>query len=207
MSLLSTVGSIFTKALPWVAAGVGLLSTVKQYQGAKAIEKEGEFNAQVFLDESAAAWRSYEDKAAILRDEQRRENAAARTGYAKSGVALEGTPMTVLSDFVYRQSLDQTALYNTAVAQDKSLKTKGALVQWQAYNQAGALRSQALGNFGASLISTAGRVQYPTPWTKADDTAVVESAKTAPRVTRPNYSRAQANAVPGASGWRPVASR
>jgi hypothetical protein len=205
MSLLSTVGSIFTKALPWVSAGLGLLSTVKSYQGASALEKQAGFNAEVWRDEAAASWRSYQDKAQILRNEQRLFNQTQTANYAKSGVTLEGTPMEVLNDFIYRQSLDQHALYDTAVAEDKRRKTEAANAIWQAHGQANAMRTQALSNFGATLINSTGRVNYGAPWTPEDDAAVTEAATATPRrVTRPNYSRAQANAVPGGAGWRPV---
>jgi hypothetical protein len=210
MSLLSTVGSIFTKALPLVSVGLGLLSTVKQYQGAKALEKQGEFNAGVFREEASAAWRSYEDRAMVMRDEQRRLNQEQLANYAKSGVTLEGTPMAVLSDMIYRQSLDKTALYNTAVAEDKRLKRQGAQEEWQAHVQSSAARNNALANFGSTLISSSGRVVYETPWTSTDDAKVKKSASKAAPVKRttstPRYTRAQANAVPGASGWRPITS-
>lgn len=203
MSLLTTVGTLITKALPWVSAGIGLLSTVKQYQGAKAIEKEGAFNRAVFDDEAAAAWRSYEDRASILREQHRIENAAARANYAKSGVTLSGSPMVALLAFKRRQEADERALYNTAVAGDRQIRSKGAMAEWQAINTANSVRSQALGNFGASLLSTAGRISYATPWTSADDDKLVAETPTA-RATKPRYTRSQANAVPGGRGWRPM---
>ena len=205
MTLINTIGSMFTKALPWVSAGLGLLSTVKSYQGANALEKQAGFNAEVWRDEAAASWRSYQDKAQILRDEQRLFNQTQTANYAKSGVTLEGTPMVVLNDFIYRESLDQNALYNTAVAEDKRRRAEAANAIWQAHGQANAVRAQALSNFGATLINSADRVNFGAPWTRSDDAAVVEAATSAPlRVTRPNYSRAQANAVPGGAGWRPI---
>lgn len=205
MSLLSSVGDLFTKALPWVSAGLGLLSTVKSYQSAKAVEKQGAFNADVWRAEAAANWRSYEDKAQIMRHEQRIFNETQKANYAKSGVALEGTPILVLNDIIYRQKLDETALYHEASAQDAKLKRQGAQAEWQAYNEASAIRSQALSNFGSSLLGASGRVMYGDPWTSSDDEKVKAKATKAPtKVTRPNYTRAQANAVPGGSGWRPV---
>lgn len=199
MALLDEVGSIFTKALPWVSAGINLLSTVKAYQGANAIEKQGQYNAQQMREEADAGWTAYRDKAAILTEQQRLFYATQRTNYLKSGVELQGTPMAVLADIVHRQRMDQVALYHTAQA-DYIHDVKAArLAEWQGYQEADAVRSKALSNFGASLISS--KLSYPVPWQPADTTAVVDAATSS---SGPHYTPAQANAVPGASGWRPA---
>lgn len=203
MSVVSAIGDIITKALPFVSAGLGLLSTVKSYQGAKAIEQQGQYNTEVYNDEAAAAWRAYQDRAAIQRDDQRRANATAVTQYAKSGVTMTGSAMDVLNDMVYRQKLDNTALYDTAAVDSKRLRTQAVQAEWQAHNQANAVRSQALTNFGSTLLGTADKLYYGNPWTSKTDDKVVASIEAAPK-SKANYTRAQANAVPGASGWRPI---
>lgn len=199
-----SLGTFLTNALPWVTAGIQLLSTVKSYQSAKAIEKQGDFNRKVWEDEALASWRAYEDQAAILRDEQRMYLETAKAGYAKSGVILSGTPIEVLNDMVYRQERDQMALHNQAVAEHKRRSREAAQAEWQAHMQGNAIRSQALGNFGASLISTVGRYDYGSLWSKKSDEAHAATvAPTAPTKGK-RYTTAQANAVPGARGWRPV---
>lgn len=113
--------------------------------------------------------------------------------------------MIVVNDIVAQQQLDQTALYHEASAADARLKREASLAQWQSHNQASSIRSQALANFGSSLLGAAGRVTYGNPWTSSDDEKVTQQATSKPaRVTKPRYTRAQANAVPGGAGWRPI---
>lgn len=201
--LFSTVGSLITKALPWISAGVGLLSTVKSYQQARAVEKEGAFNSEVWQAEAVASWRAHEDKAMVLRDQQRRFLGAQRTNYAKSGVTLSGTPMTVLNEIVYMQGLDQQAQYNTAVADRTRRLTEATTAQWQAHMQGNAIRTQALSNFGATLINTAGRINYGAGVAQQEEDQMIAAGQSAPASKR-KYTTAQANAVPGARGWRPL---
>lgn len=196
-----SVGAMFKAALPWISTGLNLLSTVKQYQAASTIEKQGKFNAQVFRDEAAAAWRSYNDQAAIQRHEQRLFQGAARAAYGKAGVAMEGTPMEMLADIVYRQELDQVALFNTAAVGQKKLAREAAMAEWRGYQEGSAIRSQALGAFGTALLAPTYR--YGTPWTGADTSDAASRASSAPAARRVSPA-ARGNQVPGARGWRPV---
>lgn len=202
MGLIADVGSIFTKALPWVTAGINLLSTVESYQGAKAVENQGRYNAELLRDEADAAWVSYTDKANVLREQQRLFVATQRTNYAKSGVTLEGTPMLVLNDIVAKHRLDQVAAYHTAQADYTHDIRAARLTEWQGYQQADAIRSGALSQFGASLVAS--KLRYPVPWTDKDTDEVQAAAVEA--ASAPRYTRAQANAVPGGAGWRPMRS-
>lgn len=201
MSLLD-VGKMFSNALPWLQVGFDLFSTVRSVQGAGAIEAEGRYNAQAKQEEADAAWRAYEDRAAILRDQQGRFLATQTTNFAKSGVTLQGTPMEVLNDMVYRQHLDQVALYDTASVEYKRTVNEGHMAEWQAYQRASSVRDQAFSNFGASLLST--QTQFAAPWTKSTTDAVTAAA--APETAGPHYTQAEANAVPGSRGWRPMRS-
>ena len=110
---------------------------------------------------------------------------------------MAGSPMEVLNEMVYQQGLDSQALYHTAVADDKKLKTQGALAEWEAYQKGSAIRTQALGNFGSSLLTN--QLRYPVGWDKKTTDAVVANVDEA---AAPRYSRAEANAVPGSSGLR-----
>ena len=200
MALLDTIGNLFTKALPWVSAGVGLLSAVKSYDAAGQVEKQGRINAQIERSDAVAYWRSYEDRAAIMRNEQRRFTATQRTNYAKSGVVFEGTPMEVLNDISYHQTLDLQAMRSEADANWRKAQTSANVTEWQCYQQGSATRTQALSNFGSTLLTS--QLSYGKPW-KSSDTAKVKKAAAAPAST-PRYTRQQANAVPGGRGWRPV---
>lgn len=199
MSLLD-VGTMFTKALPWLQVGLNLFSTVKSLDSASAVESQGRYNAQARLEEADAVWRAYEDRAAILREQQSRFTATQTANYAKSGVTMQGTPMLVLNDMVYRQHLDQVALYDTANVEYKRLVNESHMLEWQAYQEGSSVRDQALANFGSSLLST--QSQFGLPWTKKTTDEVVSTATPAPR--KPNYTPAEANAVPGGRGWRPM---
>lgn len=159
MSLLTTIGDLFVKATPWISLGSNLLSTVKSFDAAKDIEKAGTFNRKVFEDEAAASWQAYEDQAAVLRHEQRVFYGEQQNKYAVSGVALEGTPMLVLNDILARQELDQTALESQAKVEWTSRLNKGALAEWEAYQQGAAMRSGALTNLTSTLLSQ--DIRYP----------------------------------------------
>lgn len=41
MAVFSTIGDIFRTAAPWISVGANLLATVKQFESAKAIERQG----------------------------------------------------------------------------------------------------------------------------------------------------------------------
>ena len=196
---LETIGRLFTSAAPWISAGMNLLSTVKAFQGAGALEKEGRFNREVYEDEARQSWVAYEDQAAILQHQQRYFRETARTGFLKSGVEMQGSPMEVLNEIVYQQSLDQTAMYHTAQAGYRKLMNQGAMAEWQAYEQGSAIRSQALGNFGSSLLTS--QLRYPAGWDKRTTDGVVAGVDSAPPAAS-NYTRAEANAVPGRGGVR-----
>lgn len=162
MDFLATIGKLFADAAPWIAAGTGLLSTISNFQGAGAIEEQGRINREMYEAEAAATWRAYEDRASIMAHEQRLFYATQRTAYAKSGVEIQGSPMEMLNDIIYRQGQDRRALYTTAVAERKKLLTQANLDEWQGYQQGSAIRTQALSNFGSTLLSA--NLNYPTGW-------------------------------------------
>ncbi|MCB1631039.1 MAG: hypothetical protein KDI23_04360 [Pseudomonadales bacterium] len=145
MAVFSTIGDIFRTAAPWISVGANLLATVKQFESAKAIERQGAFNRGVFEAEGAAIWENYEDRAAILQAQQRRLRGEQAAAYAKSGVTLAGSPALVMAETLYLQELDQSAMYRQAVADRQSALNKGALAEWEAQQQGAAVRADAYG--------------------------------------------------------------
>lgn len=203
MSALSTIAKVFSNALPLVQTGLALFSTVKGYQAASAIEDEAKFNIRVFDAEREAAWRAYNDEASILRHEQDMFMSTQVAAYGKSGVMMAGSPMEVLADMTYRQQLDQTALYNRADVEQKKLQRQAHLAEWQAYQQASAVRTKSLANLGVTLMDA--NYRYGSMWSSSDREKVEKAAASSPkRAPAPRYTKQQANAVPGARGWRPV---
>lgn len=160
MSVFSTIGDIFTKAAPWISVGANLLSTVKQLESAKAIERQGTFNRGVFEQEGLAIWSNYEDRAAIMRNQQRQLRAEQATAFAKSGVTLAGSPAYVMAETLYLQELDQSAMYKQAVADRQSAVNKGELAAWEAQQQGAATRSQAYGQL-AGTIAQGAQLLFP----------------------------------------------
>jgi len=175
---LSTVGTLFRNAAPWISTGLSLLSTVKSFEAANQIENEGQFNRATFEAEAVAVWRSYQDRADILYHEQNLFTGAQTANYAKSGVALQGSAMEVLNDITYRQNLDQRALFSEGKAEATSRLNKGSLAEWQAYQSGAATRTNAIGNLGSTLLNASGRVYFPTPWTSSDTEKVEKEATT-----------------------------
>lgn len=209
---IEAIGNLFRAATPWVSLGVNLLSTVKQFDAAKASEKFGEYNREVFEREAAASWHNYQDRATIMQREHMLFRAQQSTAYSKAGVAVSGSAIEVLNDIVYQQELDQRALYSEAVVERASRLNRGAVMEWQAYQEGAGIRSKALSNFAATLMDP--DIRYP--WRSQDTQQYVSQAAGpgAPQgsggspmatTTGPNYTRAQANAVPGRRGWRPNA--
>jgi hypothetical protein len=73
------------------------------------------------------------------------------------------------------------------------------LAEWEAYQKGSSIRTQALGNFGSSLLTS--QLRYPVGWGKETTDAVVANVEAAP-VRRSNYTSTEANAVPGRTGLR-----
>ena len=184
--MFEQIGELFRTATPWISAGMNLLSTVKAFEAAGDVERVGAFNRKVFEDEAAAVWRSYEDRATILTNEQRQFYAEQRAAYAKSGVEIQGSAVEVLKDIVYRQELDQVALRNEAVAERLSRLNKGAVAEWQAQQEGSGIRARALSNFAASLLDPA----TPSLWQSS--------------LPPPEQAAPQPTVGPARRGWRPV---
>jgi hypothetical protein len=170
MEFLAAVGRIFNNALPWVSAGLGLLSTVKQFGAAGNIEKQGRINRGILELEAVYAWRAQEDKANEERYQQNLFYGAQVSAYGKSGVFMEGTPMGVLSDIVDRFEQDNLARLHGAESEQSKLAAEAAKVEFVAYQQGSSTRAEALGNLGATLLTS--NLRYPLTWDETERKAI-----------------------------------
>jgi hypothetical protein len=166
MEFLAAVGRIFNNALPWVSAGLGLLSTVKQFGAAGNIEKQGRINRGILELEAVYAWRAQEDKANEERYQQNLFYGAQVSAYGKSGVFMEGTPMGVLSDI----EQDNLARLHGAESEQSKLAAEAAKVEFVAYQQGSSTRAEALGNLGATLLTS--NLRYPLTWDETERKAI-----------------------------------
>jgi hypothetical protein len=102
-----------TAALVLIGAGTGLMM-YGQYQQGRAAKEAGEaeqdiaeYNAKVAEQEGVAAQQAALYEARKLDKEGRRLVARQRAGYAKAGVLMSGTPLTVLEDTVAELEMDK----------------------------------------------------------------------------------------------------
>lgn len=159
-----TIGFIFGGAglMAGLTAVAGLFGTYAQYQAGKAAAKQAEYDSEyeAELRENQAEQERL-NRAETERQERRmtaRRRASQRASYAKSGVLLEGTPLTLLSEQagideknIMQGNLESRQKQANLIAGGQAALTSGK-------NRSRALKSQAstslLTGLGKTAVST-----------------------------------------------------
>ena len=142
-----------------VGAAAGLFGAYSQYQASQSAAKQAEYDAeyQAELSENQAEQeklnRAEQEKGE--RSQLARRRAAQRASYAKSGVLLEGTPLTMLSEQagVDEQNIQQGNLESRQ--RQSNLKAGGQAALQSGKNRSSAYKTQGRTNLLTGLGKTA----------------------------------------------------
>ena len=136
--------------------GGALFGAYGQIQQGKAAKRAAEYNAAVQRNQAIAARQKAEFDADRQRQVAAAQRSQARAGFAKGGVALEGTPLLVLESSAEQAELDaQTILYGGEVqgtgyeAQAGLSELEGASAQQAGYIGAGTTLLTGAGKAGS----------------------------------------------------------
>ncbi len=143
---------------PAISAIAGLAGLFMQHQATRAAAKQAEYDAeyeaQVAENQAEQEKLNIAEQEKIERKQTARRRAAQRASYAKSGVLLEGTPLTMLSEQagVDEQNIQQGNLESRQRQANIRSGGKAAL-------QSGKNRSSAIRQAGnINLLTSVGQV-------------------------------------------------
>tara|TARA_X000001382_G_scaffold83599_1_gene59163 strand:+ start:11349 stop:11834 length:486 start_codon:yes stop_codon:yes gene_type:complete len=142
---------------PEVAAafsiGGTLLSALGTRQQGKATQASANYNAAVQRNQAIAAKQKAEFDADKQRQQGAAQRAAARTGFAKGGVALEGTPLLFLESSAEQAELDAQAIIYGGDTQATGFEAQAGLSEMEG---ASAARAGTMGA-GTTLLTGVGQ--------------------------------------------------
>jgi hypothetical protein len=156
----STVLIAAAAAATMAGAGIGAYG---QYQAGKAQQAMANYNAKVqqqtaeynnklaqnaaIAEEQAQSVRSQQ-----MRDDKRRMLSSQRAGFAKTGAAMEGTPLTVLAEQAGMMEHDILLAKHESDVRARTYRQEGAMGLWTGRSQA------AMSRFEGSQAAKAGRI-------------------------------------------------
>jgi len=140
-----------------VAMGIGTAaSTIGQIQAGQSQAEWSAYNAEVSRQNALAAKQSAEYDATRTREEGAKLMARQRVLYAKSGVALEGTPTDVILGTAEDVEMDAMAILRKGLIQSQQYESQatlsemsGAAAKTQGYYGAGSTLLTGIGNIAA----------------------------------------------------------
>ena len=149
-------GPEVTMALSVLSTAASALGSVRQGQAAR---QAGDYNAAIQRNQAIAAQQKAEFDADRERQRAASQRAAARAGFAKGGVAIEGTPLLVLSQDAEQAELDaQAIIYGGDVSaagfrsQAELTGMEGRAAEQASFSEAGSTLLTGLGS-ASSLYS------------------------------------------------------
>jgi len=145
----ATTLAVASLATALVGTGVAVYGQMEQAKTAKAM---GRYNAQVAENQALQMEMDSRESVKRRREQNRRLISTQRTGYAASGVTIDGSPLEVMADTAGILELETLDYARQQSQQAASLRAQGAADKAMGANQA---RAAYIGA-GASLLSGAG---------------------------------------------------
>lgn len=146
-------GALAVVAIAATAASTALTISGQQQQK-KAVEQQANFNAQVKRNEAVKEELESRESVRRKRIQGRRLKAQQEAKFAKSGVAIEGSPLEVLADTATNIELSVADERRASRIRQGGLKTGAELDIFQGEAESSALRTGQ----GATLLSGASRI-------------------------------------------------
>jgi hypothetical protein len=125
------------------AVGTGV-AVYGQRQAAKAAEVTAAYNAQEQKRQAERQTQVAAENARRAEQEKQRYLAAQRAALAKSGLAMEGTPLAVLGETAQSMELEILDLGSEAAARRRALMAGASLSLYEGSARASALRTQSI---------------------------------------------------------------
>ena len=131
-----------------VAAGATAIGTVMSVQGQRSAadqaEKTAQYNATVQRNQAAQEMEAAKENARRKERENGRILARQRALVAKSGLAMEGTPLAILGETATMLQRDILDMGYTAQQRVRTLQASANMGLWEGQNQSAALKTGAL---------------------------------------------------------------
>jgi hypothetical protein len=128
------------------------VTAIGQRQQGKAAQQAANYNAAIQRNQAIAAQQKAEFDADRQRQQAAAQRASARAGYAKGGVALEGTPLLFLESSAEQAELDAQALIYGGNVQATGFQAQANLSELEGRSAARAGTMAA----GTTLLTGAG---------------------------------------------------
>lgn len=157
---------------PAAAAVTSLVGTGISFFGkrqqAQATEQAAQYNANVARQQAGYQTKVTAENARRRQTQNARAISAQRAALAQSGLAPQGTPIVQLGSTAGLLQQEIFDLGHQASIASRKLLSEASMTQWQAGQQAGALRTESLATLGSGVtnatlgyLSATGRIAPP----------------------------------------------